>query len=284
MRFSHNAALVIGVALCAVTLPTSAITLTPTSSATGKATPTPTMTVTPSGPVLIAIDNLSATDTLTFSTDFDAFSRGTVAEDLNVQGITFTSDPPGIWEIQPAAATFQSGLRTRFQTLTGNVLIQLSTPGTLTITFASPVSSFSCTFAEDQPPGASSLIVQAYRDTTLVRSTSFLTNRGDVFGEGAVNLVSSTRFDTVRLSSIFGTPSPTPTATPHLPSLNPGGSPPAVGPDGALPLGGGGNGCSIGDAGARVLAYPLGAVLLLIVCVRRSIPILVRITATSRVG
>ncbi len=254
MTFTRNALVAMTVALCSLAARTSAITPTPTLTPTrgsatatkGKATPTATTTMTPAGPVLIAIDDVSATDSTSFSTDFEAFALGTVAENLTVPGMTFTSDPPGIWQIALSTTAFQTPLRAPIQTLRGKVLIQPSTPGTLTIAFASPVHNFSCTFAESQPPGTSGLVVQAYSGTTLVGSTSGVTTTGDVFGEGTVNFATSTLFDKVRLSAISGTPPPTPTATPHSPPLNPTRSTPRSVPDGGAGLAGGtGSACAI---------------------------------------
>jgi hypothetical protein len=209
---------------------------------------TPTPTATPRS-LLIAIDNVVASGSTQFSTDFDSFALGTLAENLTVSGMTFTPDPPGTWEIGQSTAIFQVPL----QTLLGNVLYQPSTPGTLIITFAAPISRFSCTFAEDQPPGTSSLTVQAYTGTTLVGSASQVTTTGNLFGEGAINLTSATPFNKVRFSGNYAV-GPTPTPTPHSSSgnLNPTGiccgSP---GTGAALPLSSGGSSCSVADQDSR---------------------------------
>lgn len=270
---TRRAQVVMAVAFCALAARVSAITPTPTpvagSATATKGKATPTATITPTGPPLIAIDNVSATDSTSFFTDFDAFVLGTVAEDLTVPGMTFTSDPPGIWQIALSTTAFQTPLRAPFQTLREKVLIQPSTPGTLTITFASPVNNFSCTFAESQPPGTSSLVVQAYSGTTLVGSTSRLTTTGDVFGEGTVNFTNSTLFDKVRLSSISGIPAPTPTATPHSPPLNPTRSTPRSLPDGSTGLAAGtGSACAITTQDSKGSAALLIGVSFLIVLAR----------------
>jgi hypothetical protein len=207
---------------------------------------TPTPTATP-GPLLIAIDNIVATGSTQFSTNFDSFALGTLAEDLTVSGMTFTPDPPGTWEIGEAATIFQVPL----QTLLGRVLYQPSTPGTLIITFAAPINQFSCTFAEDQAPGTSSLTVQAYSGTTLVGSASRLTASGNLVGEGAISLTSATPFNKIRLSGNYAV-GPTPTPTPNIPSGNlnptvPCCGPPNTGP--SLPLSSGSS-CAIADQGS----------------------------------
>jgi hypothetical protein len=223
----------------------------PVTAATGptsvtQSTPTPTATP---RPLLIAIDNIVATGSTQFSTDFDSFALGTLAEDLTVSGMTFTPDPPGTWQIGQSRTIFQIPL----QTLVGNVLYQPSTPGTLIIAFATPISSFSCSFAEDQPPGASSLTVQAYTGTTLVGSASRVTTTGNLIGEGAIDLTSATPFNKVRLSGDYAV-LPTPTPTPHSPAgnLNPTGIPNTEPDTGTgLSVGSRGSSCSITDQGSR---------------------------------
>jgi len=161
---------------------------------------------------LIAIDDLVATGaggSPRFSTDFSSASLGALAEDLTVPGMTFTSDPPGTWIV---ALTF-------FSTLADNVLYQPDTPGTLDIAFTTPVTNFSCAFAENQPVGASSLVVTAFSGTTAIGSVVQTTTTGG-FGEGVVTFASATAFDRVRLSSILNI-SPTPTSTPSTPTSTP---------------------------------------------------------------
>lgn len=245
-------------------LPGLAIATPVASASVTKSTPTPTATSTATPrPLLIAIDNLVATDSTQFSTDFDAFAPGALAENLTVSGMTFTPDPPGTWQVDEAANTFQTSFQNPFRNLTGNLLHQ-TTPGTLMIAFTSPINAFSCNFAADQPPGTSSLIVQRFSGTTLVGSASQVASTGDVFGEGSVDFASSTPFNKVRLSSVYGTPSPTPTPTPHLPSRNPTeiccGTPNTVPSTGAgLPLGNFGSSCSIADQDSRwVVALLVG--------------------------
>jgi len=195
--------------------------------------------------VLIAIDNLVARGSTDFATNFDAFTAGTVAEDLTVPGMTFTADPPGSWQIADAAG---EPFGVSFRTLSGEILLQ-STAGTLTITFTSPVNSFACDFGMNQPRGTSGLAVQSYRGTTLINSTSQLTTTGTVVGEGSVDLSSAAAFDKVRLSTITGTPTPTPTPTAGQASLprNPTSGLPNPAPNNlsGMAEGNGGGGCSI---------------------------------------
>jgi hypothetical protein len=210
-----------------------------------------------------------ATGATQLSTNFDSFAPGLLAENLTVSGMTFTPDPPGTWQIGQATMIFQVPLQIPFQTLVGNVLYEPSTPGTLTITFAETINRFRCTFAEDQPPGASSLTAQAYSGTTLVGSTSRVTTTGDLFGEGAIDLTSATPFNKVRLSGSYAaqtTPTPTPTPQPAS-NRNPTAicCGPTTGPGTGtgLPIGNGGSSCAIADQGSRWVVALLGGVLFL---------------------
>ena len=225
---------------------TAGATATPTGSASSRGTPTPTPTSTVA-PLLVAIDNLTVRGSTDFSTNFDNVTVGTFAEDLNIPGITFTADPPGSWQIADAAA---EPFGAPFRTLTGEILLQ-TTPGTLIITFASPVNTFACDFGMNQPRGASGLAVQSYLGTTLIDSTSQLTTTGTVVGEGTITFSSAAAFDRVRLSSIMGTPTPTPTPTSGSGSLplNPTNGLPNAASDNPAGTaeGDGGGGCSIAD-------------------------------------
>jgi len=223
---------------------TAGATATPTGSASSRGTPTPTPTSTVA-PLLVAIDNLTVRGSTDFSTNFDNVTVGTFAEDLNIPGITFTADPPGSWQIADAAA---EPFGAPFRTLTGEILLQ-TTPGTLIITFASPVNTFACDFGMNQPRGASGLAAQSFLGTTLIDSTSQLTTTGIVVGEGTIRLSSAADFDKVRLSSLTGrlTPTPTPTSGSGSLPLNPTSGLPSVVPNNpsGLAEGNGGGGCSI---------------------------------------
>lgn len=236
---------------------------TPTATAiqSSQGTPTPTATGA-AAEALIAIDNLVARGSSSFVTNFDAFTAGTFAENLNVSGITFAPDPPGSWQIADASA---EPFGAPFQTLTGEILAQ-STAGTLIISFASPVNSFTCDFAMNRPRGASGILVQSYAGTTQVSSTPQLTTVGTDVGEGSINLNTATAFDKVRLSSLVSavTPTPTPTSKSGTGSLDPTKtccSTPNTTPNPpGITAGSGGAGCSITAPGAAaspvLLALP----------------------------
>ncbi len=240
------------ISLLVLSTSVKAATPTPSASVSLQATPTPAAgTPTPTGTrvageVHIAIDNLVARGVTTFSTNFDAFAAGTFAENLSVSGVTFAPDPPGSWQIVDASA---NPFGAPFQLLSGEVLAQ-SMAGTLIITFTSPVNTFTCAFAMNQPRGASGVFVQTYHGTTQTSSLSQLTTVGTVIGEGTINLNTATAFDKVRLSSLAATVTPTPTPTtgsgtgPRDLTKTPGTPNTTPNPSG-MTAGTGGSGCSI---------------------------------------
>src|SRR5579859_7600518 len=123
----------------------------------------------------------------TYSTNFDSFPSGTLAENLTVPGITFTPNPAGSWEVAP---TFFTGLQ-------GQMLYEPSTTGSLDIAFATPVTSVAFDFAQDSlTQGATALVVQLFNGQTQVASlrqpTTFI---GMQYAEGAVRIGTAAAFD-----------------------------------------------------------------------------------------
>ncbi|HXI12429.1 MAG TPA: hypothetical protein VNM92_07265 [Thermoanaerobaculia bacterium] len=128
-----------------------------------------------------------------YSTNFDSFATGTPAEQLNVTGITFVPNPAGSFIIVPSF----------FQRLTGQVLVQPDTSGSLEIRFATAVTSVSFDFAQNSvTAGATSMLVQAFRGSTAVGSVTQPTTTvpGEV-AEGRVVFSLTTPFDRIVLSS-----------------------------------------------------------------------------------
>lgn len=134
---------------------------------------------------------VSAAAASTYSSDFDSFAEGSFAEDLSVPGVKFSASPPGSWEITESF----------FTTLTLGVLYQPLTPGTLDISFATPVSRCSFRFAQSQVTSASNVAVEAFKGATVVGSLSQVTTADTDFGEGLASFSSAVPFDRIRVSS-----------------------------------------------------------------------------------
>jgi hypothetical protein len=150
-----------------------------------------------------------------FLTNFDSFATGTPAESLNVPGMTFTPSPAGSWVIEP---TFFTGL-------TGQMLYEPTTSGSLVIAFSGPVNSVSFNFAQDSiTQGETALVVEAYSGGTLVGSirqpTTFI---GIMFAEASVNFFSVASFDRIK---ILSDPAATLIAVDNISAPAGGGPPP----------------------------------------------------------
>jgi len=129
-----------------------------------------------------------------YGTDFDSFPSFIFAEQLNVPGVTFSSNPVNSWVTAPSF----------FQDLTGQVLFQpTGEAGTLDVVFPA-IRSVSLTFAMNALVGQSSVVVQAIEGSTVVAQVTQVTVVSDQgsFGEGVVTLASSTPFHKVRISSL----------------------------------------------------------------------------------
>lgn len=125
-----------------------------------------------------------------YGTNFDTIAVDVPAEQLAVPGLTFSSNPSGVWLVQDVG----------FIALTGRALVQPETPGTLDI-ICPPSRSVLLTFAMDAPPGLSSLVVQAFDGESVVAQVTERTSVGETYGEGVVVLSSATSFRRVRISA-----------------------------------------------------------------------------------
>ncbi|MBI2214372.1 MAG: hypothetical protein HYU52_12060 [Acidobacteria bacterium] len=137
----------------------------------------------------------------TYNVDFNQFPTGFQAENLGIPGVTFVPSPAGTWyTIDTKQLVFVS--------LGGSCLFQPDTPGTLDITFQTPVSSASFSFAQSNSSEIAQLKAEAFSGTTSVGSVvkNAIVPSGGAFGEGFVNLAPGSSFTRLRISSV----------TPHL--------------------------------------------------------------------
>ncbi len=165
--------------------------------------------------VLFLVLARSAPAQVSFVADFDSVADETYAEQLTYPGIVFSSSPSSIWQVYP----------TFFQNLTGKVLIQPSSPGTLGVAFSANVRTVGFVFAMNASPGATSLRVDAYNGQTLVGSVTQQTaTSGSLgFGEGVVLLSTPQTFNRIQVSAV---PSDTLMAIDYLVATDSTGCPP----------------------------------------------------------
>jgi hypothetical protein len=134
-----------------------------------------------------------------YNIDFNQFSDFVYAENLGIPGVSFVSNPAQTWfTIDSASPNLQ------FIGLGGVCLIQASTTGTLDITFSTPVTSVSFSYAQDEDTAnTAQLRAEAFNGTQSVGSVtqSPAPPPGGFFVEGFINLVPGASFNRVRISS-----------------------------------------------------------------------------------
>jgi hypothetical protein len=139
------------------------------------------------------------------STNFDSFAVNTTAENLTVPGVTFSSNPAGVWTIKSSF----------FVNLTGNVLIEYTSVGVLTVTFAQPQDNVQFNFAT---VSTNSVNVAGFvgAQQVLTQSFSGTIPGGGIYREGSAS-VSFSGLTSIQISSsnviaidnLNTTPSPT---------------------------------------------------------------------------
>jgi hypothetical protein len=179
------------------------------------------------GMLLTLLVAVMPSPTYAYSTNFDTFASGTLAENLNIPGLTFTATPAGTWQVAPAF----------FTTLTGQMLYQPTTLGTLRISFAAPQNAVTFNFALSGP--GSVLTIQGYSGGNLIFTNNFngaVQLSGFVEGIASVNstsidaIVISAANTLIAMDNLVTTPvppTPTPTLTPN-PTLTPAPTPTPV--------------------------------------------------------